>query len=156
MPDEEGRFGGAGEALAAIDADRDRLRRRARAANWWYFPAVSTLFALVVAGPELERAQIGIQGYWWTPSILVVVAGLSYLQRRQAGVSIRLAPHAPSIVVAALTVMVVVGLYFAALMAERFAFTHVVGIFPYLAFAGALAGFVLLDRLGTLGSPRAR
>lgn len=153
---DEGRFGGAGEALAAIDADRDRLRRRSRAANWWFFPTVSACFALVVAGPALERADLGVQGFWWTPAILCAIAGVSYLQRWQTGVVVRLAPHAPSILVAAITVVVVVGLYFAALMAERFAFTHLTGPFPFLAFISAMAGFALLDRLGTFERPRAR
>lgn len=153
MPDEQP-FSAA-DALAAIDADRDRLRRRVRAANRWYLPGLASLIALSVAGPALERSG-AFSGFWVSIAALGGILALTGLRRWRVGVAERLSFDAASITVVVLMIALLLGLFVVTLFAERFGFEHLAWPSPAIAFGVALGGCLLLDRLGTLGSPRAR
>lgn len=155
MRDEAG-FGDAGEALAALDADRERLRRRARATSRWCFPALSLMIAVSLTGIPLERAVPGVSGFWVSMAALGGILAISLLRRRVVGLAERTSLDGRSIAVVAVMLAVLLGLFMVTTVSERLGLGGAVWAVPALGFAVALLGCALLDRFGELGSPRAR
>ncbi len=155
MHDEAG-FRDAREALDALEVDRQRVQRRARAASWWFYPGLSLMVALCVASPAIERADVGLDGYWLVLAVVGAVSGLGFLHRRLTGLAPRMQRDAASILTTAVMLSVMVGLYLASLVSERFGFAAITVLFPAIAFVTTLACCIALDRLGSMGTSRAR
>ncbi len=151
----EAGFRDAREALDALEVDRRRVRRRVRAASWWFYPALSLMMALSLAGPALERSA-GFSGFWVSIAALGGVTLLVGLHRWQVGVAVRLSFDGASITVVVLLIVVLLALFLTTMVSERFGFEHMVGPVPFAAFIITLISCVLLDRFGALGRGDAR
>lgn len=148
MPDEA--FGGAREALAAIEADRVRLRRRVRAASWWFYPVVCALIGLMVAQFTTEH------GWWWTLGGLFGLNAAIWLQRRQTGVAARPAWSAPAIVLTVLVALVPLGHMLLASLAVRYGLEAWNPAIGFSAAAFVLLGLLVLERVMLRQERRAR
>lgn len=140
MRDDAG-FRDAREALDALEVDRQRVRRRVRAASWWFYPANAALVAVIVASPGFEGGVF--------PAVVAIAVGsplLTFLFRRQTGMTGRLDGRVGAVVIVAVLLgLAVLWLFLASALAVRFDAETWIPTFAAAAFILMLAGSLLLE-----------